>query len=282
MEEVTGPRPSRRPWHAFTWLDHFAIVSYLVDPARVDALLPAGLTADRFECSATPTAAVSAVSAHDRRFRFRGLPWPAVSAGQIDYRTYVRSGDQTGVWFFGASLDSTLVAVARGLWSMPWHHDQVTVAADWRGEALDGLSVRAHGWGRAELDLTGAGPEAGAVDPLAAIPAITDPLVGWYRRGDRVGRYRVWHPPLEPQPVTVAHAHYEVFERLGLIVPDQPPVSALVRRAVPLDVQTPPHRWRPRGADTDDEPRSGVGQGRRSVAVGDAGEIQRPHREHPS
>jgi uncharacterized protein YqjF (DUF2071 family) len=242
MHAVTGPPPPRRPWHAFAWLDHFAIVSYLVDPARLDALLPDGLTADRVDVDGSRVGVVSAVSCVDRDFHFRALPWVTMSAGQIDYRAYVTDGDRRGVWFFGASLDSPLVVVARRLWSMPWHRDRVTIDAAWLGRDLGHLRLSAGpAWGRAELELTGSvAPDA---DPLASRAAVTDPLLGWYApRPDRLHRYQVWHPPLDLRPARVARARHEVFIGLGLVDDDQSPISALVQPTVALDVQTPPRR----------------------------------------
>jgi uncharacterized protein YqjF (DUF2071 family) len=244
MASGTGPRPPRRPWHAFTWLDHLAIVTFTVDAERLDDLLPPGFVAERFDDDdARPTGLVSAVSCLDRNFHFRGCPPVTMTAGQIDYRTYVVHDDgERGVWFFGASLDSPLGRVARHLWSMPWHRERITIEADWDGDTLASMRVAARGhWCDADVELVD-----GATTSATMPASVTDPLVGWYaRRGRPVRRYRVWHEPLDARPVTARVARYQVFEELGLVERGQAPRSALVQRELALDVETPPRRLSP-------------------------------------
>lgn len=258
---ATGTRPPSRPWHATTRLDHFAIVSYAVDPRRLARCLPEGIEPDLLPVEAgtgRPTAVVSAVAARNHRFRFRGLPFVTLSAGQVDYRAYVTVGGEHGVWFFGASLDTPLVAVARRLWAMPWHRATVTVDGVWTGHEVERLSLSGDGaWGAADVAL---GPAGSQPDPLAPYGEVTDPLVGWYRAGDGddVRRYSVWHPPLDLRPAAVERARFQVFTELGLVEPDQPPLSALVQRQVDLDVQTPPRRSRPPVATTEASGRTGA------------------------
>jgi hypothetical protein len=248
MAPGTGPRPPRRPWHAFTRLDHLAIVTFAVDAERLDALLPAGFAAERFDVGGATAGLVSAVSCLDRNFHFRALPPVTVTAGQIDYRTYVvhrDGGDETGVWFFGASLDSPLVRFAQWLWAMPWHRERITIDAEWDGDALTSLRIAARGhWCDADVELGGG---AGGADHEASalrLPAsVTDPLVGWYaRRGRPVRRYQVWHEPLDARPVAARVARYQVFEELGLVERGLAPISAIAQRGLALDVQTPPRK----------------------------------------
>jgi hypothetical protein len=89
------------------------------------------------------------------------------------------------------------------------------------------------------------GPTAEAPDALRS-PLVTDPLVGWYRRGRgaAVGRYSVWHPPLELVEIGVERARSVALEDLGLIGPDDEPLGALVSRRADFDVHTPPRRQR--------------------------------------
>jgi hypothetical protein len=72
---------------------------------------------------------------------------------------------------------------------------------------------------------------------------LADPLLGWYpRRDGGVGRYSVWHEPLQMQEARADVTRCEVFERLGLIDADQPPSSAGLQRKVRFDVHTPPKK----------------------------------------
>jgi len=85
----------------------------------VQALLPTGVVADVFDGSAW----VSLVP-----FRMEGLglpglaPLPFVGAfPEVNVRTYVRSGDRRGVWFFSLDIDRLLPsAVARVAYHLPY------------------------------------------------------------------------------------------------------------------------------------------------------------------
>lgn len=179
-------------------------------------------------------------------FHFRAAPFARFSCGQADYRTFVRRGDERGVWFFGGSLSSRLVHVPNALWKMPWHHESIDIASSSNGDAGDHWRFNADGdWGAATVALTGFGrPFAGPTssDGSTEIAAtLVDPMIGWYpRRDGGVGRYSVWHEPLQLQEATAAVTRCDVFERLGFIDKHQPPTGAGLQRRVPFDVHTPP------------------------------------------
>jgi uncharacterized protein YqjF (DUF2071 family) len=173
-----------------------------------------------------------------------------VSCGQVNYRTYVRRGDERGVWFFGTSLDSRLVALPRLLWKMPWHRDRLRVEARWGDDGgCRHWRLEATGeWGGASIALRGTGqayaPPPGFADRHEVSTVLLDPFVGWYARhdGSGVGRYSVWHEPLVLEAATIDDADCRVFADLGLVDAGQQPVSAGVQRHVHFDVHTPPVR----------------------------------------
>lgn len=251
--QPTGPPPKPpvpRWHHSRTWLDDLAIVTWAVDPEVLAASLPDGFEPLTWPRAGTPVALVSMVAFRDRDFHFRFWPHTRLQCGQINYRAYVRHGGLTGVWFYGTSLDSRLVAVAQRLWRMPWHHDRIDVAAQWAGDRLTRMTVQANGpWGDADLDLTqAAGPVGSPPIPDLAMgrdltDVLTDPVRGWFRRTDgRVGRYSVAHPPMLMSPATVGRARSAVFERLGLVTPDAAPLDARATRAIRFEVHTPPRQ----------------------------------------
>lgn len=241
-------RPTVRWHHALADLGDFALVSWAADPDRVAALLPAGVEPDVRDGSTL----VSLAAFRDRRFHFRFAPLVRHSAGQVNYRTYVRRGDQTGVWFFGTSLGSRLVHLPAAVWKMPWRREDVRIAADWPNAGQPAnwrLDVRG-GWGSASVALRGTGRPvpvpAGFADAAEASRVLIDPVLGWYARrdGSGTGRYSVWHEPLALEHAEVGYAHSQVFTDLGLVTAGQPPCHAGLQRRSLFDIHTPPRRQR--------------------------------------
>ena len=119
---------------------------------------------------------------------------------------------------------------------MPWHRDSIDIATSAAGDIGSHWRLAATGaWGAASVALTITGR---AFDEAT-------PLVGWYPRTDgEVGRYSVWHEPLQLGEAVVDEARCDVFEQLGLIDKGQHPTGAGVQRSVPFDVHTPRPRSR--------------------------------------
>ncbi|MFC4111997.1 DUF2071 domain-containing protein [Nonomuraea zeae] len=239
------PQPPARWHHAQTELDDFAIVSYRVDPAALARHLPSGFAPAELDFADGSGALVSAVAFKDRDFHFRFLPQVAIACGQINYRAYVTAHGQSGVWFFGTSLDHPVVAIPQHLWGMPWRRDRIRIEADWESvPARWSLDAGAARCVAAELDepLTALDGFAGELDWLERL---THPTQGWYRRRDgRVGVYSIWHPAMRPRYLAAASARFPVFERLGLIEPDTPPHSVLAQPELHFDIHTPPRLFR--------------------------------------
>jgi hypothetical protein len=228
--------------------------TYAVEPTRLARCLPDGIVVDE----RAGTALISAVPFLDRDFRFRALPFAKVSCGQVNYRAYVRRGEQRGVYFFGTSLDSIFVLLPRIVWRMPWHRDRMRIDAAWedvRNTAEGGhcasYRLDAHGsWGTAVVRAHGTGrrlPDPACFTDAGDCRAVMlDPFVGWYgrRNGRGLGRYTVWHEPLDLEEVIVDEARFQVFDDLDLLDPGQAPLAAGVQRSVAFDVHTPPIRER--------------------------------------
>jgi hypothetical protein len=245
------PRPRVRRLDATTRLDHFALVTFAVDPARLAAVLPAGFEPEvRRLDDGHERGFVSAVSFRDVDFRLAIAPWFRASFFQTNYRAYVRGPDgHRAVFFFGTTLDSPLVALPRLAWGMPWHGGSTRIEGGWTG---DGRCVRYHHrcsgrWGAADVELVGTSEVAGRLDGFVdaddAALVLTHPLDGYFERPDgRLGRYSVWHERLRPRLGVARQARYAVFEELGLVAPGAAPHSVLLQRSIEFDVLLPPTR----------------------------------------
>lgn len=223
-------------------LEDFAIINWPVDPERLRPHLPAGFEPEE----RSGTAYVAMVAFRNHGFHFRAAPFARLSCGQADYRTFVRRGEERGVWFFGGSLSSPLVLVATALWKMPWHRESIDIRTSSGDDSRAHWMFRASGdWGTAAVDLCRTGrsfPRSLRFDGAADnADSLTDPTVGWYpRRDGAIGRYSVWHEPLQLQEAVAEVTRCDVFERLGLIDKNQSPSGAGVQRTVSFDVHTPP------------------------------------------
>lgn len=243
------PRTRLHGLDASTTLEHFAIVTFDVDPDALAAALPRGLTPEiRTLDDGRRRGFISAVSFRDVDFRFALAPRIRRSFFQTNYRAYVFGPDgERSVFFFGTTLDSLFVAIPRHVWWMPWHGGATRIDADWDddGRCISYRHSCRRSWGTAIALLEGSLEPAGRLDGFAdaddAALVLTHPLDGWFRRpDDRLGRYSVWHERLTPQLGTASLVRYLVFERLGLVEEGQAPHSVLLQRSVEFDVHLPP------------------------------------------
>src|SRR5687767_5744697 len=112
------------------WLDvrlrlaHFALITYALPRARLARHIPAERFAiPEFVIDGVPCALISAVPFLDVDFHFIRFPWLKWRFAQTNYRAYVidRVSGEHAVWFFGTTLGSPLVEIAKLLWKIPWH-----------------------------------------------------------------------------------------------------------------------------------------------------------------
>src|SRR5258706_5729694 len=248
-EAFARPRARLRGLDATTTLEHFALVTFAVDPVVLRSVLPAGLEPEtRRLDDGGQRGFVSAVSFRDVDFRFAIAPRIRASFFQTNYRAYVLGPDgRRAVFFFGTTLDSPLVVLPRLLWGMPWTGGRTRIAASW---AADGHCVAyrhrsARGWGAADVEIVGTGESAGRLDGFAdaddAAEVITHPLDGYFQKPKgRLGRYAVWHDRRRPELGQPRRSPYTVFQGLRPPASRDTPHSVLLQRSIDFDVLLPP------------------------------------------
>jgi uncharacterized protein len=117
--EVARPQtPSRlkRPWiMAQTWHD-LLFAHWPLDSSQMSHLIPGGVELDTFEGQAWVGVVLFRLSG----VRLRGLPpMPLVSGfPEVNVRTYVRLGEQHGVYFLSLDADNRLATIL----ARPWFH----------------------------------------------------------------------------------------------------------------------------------------------------------------
>jgi len=115
---AVNPDPVRRPVMTQRW-DDVVFLHWPYDPAEVQALLPPGVEVETHGGSAW----VGLIGFRMEQLGFPGLaPLPLVgSFPEVNVRTYVRSGNRRGVWFFSLDIDRWLpTAVARLAYRLPY------------------------------------------------------------------------------------------------------------------------------------------------------------------
>lgn len=212
-------RPARPHVMYQTWRK-LLFLHWAVDPAVIQATLPAGLHVDSF----AGRAYVGLVPFHMARIRPRWLPplpWLSWFL-ETNVRTYVYDDDgRPGVWFYSLDANQPIaVWLARSLFRLPYIHAQMAARR------------RRDGWHTYRTQRT-AQPAATFRfrpfgTPAAATPGSLDfflveryILLAQTRRGVRHGV--VHHAPYQIQPATVTQWDGDLITRAGLPAPIGPP-----------------------------------------------------------
>ncbi len=248
---LTRPKPGGID--AIATLDHFALVSYAVDPERVRPFLHPRFEPDCFAgADGRPKVLVSMVPFQDQDFRFATLGWPRWRFGQTNYRTYVVDTATGGraVWFWGTTLDSWTVLLPRMVWKLPWHRGRIRF--DCAFDPALGcytryrMSTRSD-WAPVELELADGGEPVARLDGYpdleAGLVILTHPLAGVFERRDgRLGSYHVWHDRLACSAGRVVSARIGLLDRLGVVpfAEQTHPHSVLIQRRTAFTIYLPP------------------------------------------
>jgi hypothetical protein len=223
-EHLTRPRTSGID--VVTALEHFAIITYAVEPESLRRhLMPRFAPVCIRLSDGSIRALVSVVPFHDRDFQAARFPSPHLSFGQTNYRAYVqdRETGMHSVWFFGTTLDSITVMMPRHLWKLPWHRGAIRFSCDLDGDIYRRYEMTTKSsWAPVQLALEDAGGLVSQLDGFpdleTAMLVLTYPLTGFYRRRDgMLGSYKVWHDRLSLRAGVCRKARFGLLDRLGLV-----------------------------------------------------------------
>jgi uncharacterized protein len=235
----SGPRPEERPVAAILLevpleIDRYTLVTWAIPPERVRKLLPPGLDLDPVDIPGEGPRALLSIFAGKVRLSPFGLTIASVS--QLNYRTYVRYGQERGIYFLRSLVSPSPVAAAvRGAIGFPARRGRVRVVWDRRGETKITAT---------EVSLTLSRERAPAVLPgfrrlAAGIDFLLRPPWGfWARRSGRLGALRVSHPVPPPLSGSVDEARLPWLATSGLLSPDEAarPHSALFVNRLVMEV----------------------------------------------
>lgn len=246
------PRPKPSGLDVLCKLQHFAIITYAVEPGRFDGLLPRRFRLDLVEIMGETRGLISVVPFIDVDFTSAVFPFPKFTMGQTNYRIYIVDQD-TGercVWFLGTTLDSWTRVVPRHLWNLPWHAGEVHFDCELDEQTgryrRYSMTTRAE-WAPARVTLSQPADQdlnlPGFADAETGLVYLTHPLAGFYfRRDGKLGTYRVWHDRLQVSPAQLESADFGLLERMRLVTREeqQHPHSVLLEPVNEFTIYLPP------------------------------------------
>lgn len=252
FKDFLHPRPKPKGIDVQCKLQHFALISYAIDPAKFENIIPERFKLDTIQYQGKEKALLSVVPFVDVDFTSAVFPFPKFTMGQTNYRIYVidQLTQERCVWFLGTTLDSWTLMVPRYLWQLPWH--PANIQFDCKQNVNTGLYQQykmqtQSTWANAEINLSQSVNDCWNFEGFPNLESfqvfLTHPLAGFYHRRDgKLGTYRVWHDRLQPQPAQLHHARFELLDRLKLVsFEDQlHPYSTLIEPVNEFTIYLPP------------------------------------------
>lgn len=255
---------------SFTTLQHYCQVNYAVDPAKLSAIIPPRFQATVIPIDGRHKAIISAVVFREKDFCLSSCKdysfVPKFTFSQTNYRCYVvdtQTGKRT-VWFFGTSLDHWSIVVPRYAWRFPWHAAKISFNTMTEQCSAGSIpydhytTYHMHAdssWAPASIHVTDSGRETtnedfpGFPDKETALIYLTHPMSGHFHLRDstRLGCWEIFHVPMNPRLAHFAdgktngrRSYFGLFERMGLVEPEQPPYNILLQNTIDYDIYLPP------------------------------------------
>jgi hypothetical protein len=252
-------QPYRDGWLGVrSTLKHFALITYTLPKSRLEPHIPADrFDIAEFDIGGERRAMLSVVPFLDVDFHFvRLFPFLKFRFGQTHHRVYVidKATGEPGVWFFGTTLGSPLVHIARALWRIPWHHARYQVDCHYNAAAHRYDTYRymvASDWCSARVHIEDTGTPVALTEGFATLDEmrviLTHPVDGYYRRTDGIlGMYAVRHAAMQGTTGRAVDLYFSLYERLGILSAEemQRPHSIFLTPEIAFSILLPPRRLR--------------------------------------
>lgn len=252
LNDFLSSRPAPKGIDVLCKLQHFAIITYAVEPARFAGLFPERFKLDTVEINGEEKALISVVPFIDVDFTSAVYPFPKFTMGQTNYRIYIidTQTNERCVWFLGTTLDSWTLAIPKYVWNLPWYSGDVKFDCDFDDAQQIYLNYKMTTdatWAPASVELTQTKDTAielaGFPDIETGLVYLTHPLAGFYHRRDgKLGTYRVWHKQLNVSAGYLKSASFGLLSRLGLVTQEEQQVahSVLIEPINEFTIYLPP------------------------------------------
>jgi len=227
---------------------HFALINYAVPMTRLEPYIPT----DRFDIlefdiAGQQQAVFSVVPFVDADFSFyRLFPWTKFRFPQTNHRVYVidKATGEPVVWFFGTTLGSWAVHIARTLWRLPWYSAQYQINCTYDESSARYLDYQMEiesEWCAGQIDIEDSGRLVELTDAERLI--LTHPVDGYFYRLDgRVGSYAIWHKIIPLTKAKPRHLYFSLYEKLGIMNKEemQKPYSIFLCPRIHFEIYMPP------------------------------------------
>lgn len=206
-------------------------------PEVIRPLVPPRLTLDTFD----GLAYVGVIPFTMWGLRPHGFPAPPIlgKTHEINVRTYVHADGVPGVWFFSLDASNPLAVIgARAGFALPYFQASIRLREE--GSRIRYASRRTHpGAPRADFAARWrGGEELGEADPGTLEFFLVERYCLYARRGRRLYRSRVHHPPWPLRAASLEMWTSTMLEAQGIDEPLDPP--HVLMQAAPVDVEVWP------------------------------------------
>lgn len=219
-------------------------INWVVQPEALRDMVHQELELDtRFDSTGRPVAFVSAVCFRVAEVRSNVLPLPSLSFDQVNYRAYVKEGENSSVFFLDMKVNSRMLTMLTGFLNVPVSYDEIEITSAQNSTASHRYNFRSSGL-RAEAVIE-ARSESITADPAITSEFITQRPVGYASAGDNAFKIEVEHPVLQAVSARIEHVEAPRLEELGVMSADQArhPHSALYVRDAVFGTNTPARVW---------------------------------------
>jgi uncharacterized protein len=225
-------------------------LNWAVEPERVRKLVPERIELDtKTDTTGRTMAFVSAVCFRVGEVRSSALLLPSLSFEQLNYRVYVKAGDDPAVCFLDMKVNSRMVTTLTSFLSVPIQYEDIDIKIASTGRCESGgvgtLSYAVKSAGLQAEVIIGEAPARGSGDGNTAPQFMTDRLVGYVAAGDGVFKIRVEQPGLNCVSARVESVAAPRLEQLGLLPAGgaTQPHSALYVREASFGADMPTRAW---------------------------------------
>ncbi|HEX2240921.1 MAG TPA: DUF2071 domain-containing protein [Actinomycetota bacterium] len=225
---------------------NFALITYAVPAARIEAHLPRSYDLDVFEGPEGRTAFVSTTCFCNHDFRLAGVGYPRHTFNESTYRTYVTHKGRKGIYFFGRYLGTRRAWASQRPIARHTYTAKFEIATESSGGTYTSYTCHAASdqgetsFALQAIDQPDESPPFATGYELTQF--LTYRLHGFYTDSlGFQGHMPVGHPRMNPVAGKLSAARFTLWNELGVVTDDEvlDPYSVLVIAEVPFTLYAP-------------------------------------------